>query len=186
MKELCDKFELEHVNKAGAVFGREKLEWMNSEYIRRKSPEELLVLVRPLASERGYNVSDDYLVKVIKLMQERARTILDFVDFSVYFFAAPTDYEEKSRAKNWTPEAKERLTELALQFEALPSWDHASIEGVVRAYSESKAISAGKLIHPLRLAISGVGMGPGLFEMLEVIGKDEVISRIRKALEVLA
>jgi glutamyl-tRNA synthetase len=186
LHDLIDKFELEHVNKAGAVFGREKLEWMNSEYIRRKSPEELLVLVRPLANERRYDASDDYLVKVIKLMQERARTILDFVDFSVYFFAAPTDYDEKSRAKNWTPEAKERLTELLPQFVALAVWDHDSIEGVVRSYSESKSISAGKLIHPLRLAVSGVGMGPGLFEMLEVIGKDEVISRIRKALEVLA
>jgi glutamyl-tRNA synthetase len=185
MEELISKFELENVNKAGAVFGREKLEWMNSEYIRRKSPEDLLILVRPLADARGYNVSDEYLTKVIKLMQERCRSVNDFVDFSSYFFTAPTEYEEKSKLKNWTPEAKQRLTELLPSFKADQEWCHTSIEATVRAYAEAKGISAGKLIHPLRLAVSGVGMGPGLFELLEVIGKDEVISRIEKALEIL-
>lgn len=185
MEELIAKFELENVNKAGAVFGREKLEWMNSEYIRAKSPEALLSLVRPIATQRGYSVSDEYLTKVIKLMQERARSIIDFVDFSKYFFTAPTEFDEKSKAKNWTPEAKERLTELLPALKADEVWSHDSIEANVRKYAESKELSAGKLIHPLRLAVSGVGMGPGLFELFEVIGKDEVINRIEKALEVL-
>ena len=185
MEEMIAKFELDHVNKAGAVFGREKLEWMNSEYIRKKSPEELLKLVKPIAADRDVDVTDDYLLKVIKMMQERARSVNDFIDFSKYFFTAPTQYEEKARAKNWTPEAKERLTELLPGFKALSEWTHDSIEAVVRLYAESKEISAGKLIHPLRLSVSGVGMGPGLFEMLAIIGKEEVISRIEKALELL-
>jgi glutamyl-tRNA synthetase len=143
------------------------------------------MLVRPIAIDRGFTVSDEYLVKVIKMMQERAHSINDFIDFSKYFFTAPTEYDEKARAKNWTPEAKQRLTELLPQFKVTTEWTHDSIESVVRVYAEGKEISAGKLIHPLRLSVSGVGMGPGLFEMLQVIGKDEVISRVEKALTVL-
>ena len=180
--ELIKSFDLEKVNKAGAVFGREKLDWMNSEYIRKKTPDDLLALVKPLADKRGYTASDDYLKRVIALMTERVRTLNDFVDFSSYFFKAPTEFDEKSRAKNWNSDAKARLTDIVAEFKTLSEWAHTSIEQVVRAYAESKAISAGKLIHPIRLAVSGVGMGPGLFEMLEVIGKDEVCSRIDYAL----
>jgi len=183
MDDLIKAFDLEKVNKAGAVFGKEKLDWMNSEYIRKKTPDELLILVKPLAKDRGYDVSDDYLKTVIRLMQERAHSTLDFVDFANYFFKAPTEFDEKSKAKNWTVEAKERLMELLPQFKSLSSWNHNSIEGIVRTYAESKSISAGKLIHPLRLAVSGVGMGPGLFEMLEVIGQSEVCDRIEYALK---
>jgi glutamyl-tRNA synthetase len=182
MEELIKAFDLEKVNKAGAVFGKEKLDWMNAEYIRKKTPDELLTLVKPLALDRGYTITDEYLKKVIHLMQDRARVTLDFVDFAAYFFKAPTEFDEKSKAKNWTAEAKERLHELLPQFKALTEWSHDSIEGVVRSYAEAKSISAGKLIHPLRLAVSGVGMGPGLFEMFEVIGKDEVCKRIDYAL----
>ncbi|MEI8134984.1 MAG: glutamate--tRNA ligase [bacterium] len=182
MNELISQFEIEKVNKAGAVFGKEKLDWMNSEYIRKKSPDELLEMVKPLVIARGYDVTDEYLKSVIVLMQERTRSILDFVDFSDYFFDAPKSFEEKSKLKNWTPEAKERLSELLPIFVAMTEWNHDSIEATIRSYAESKAISAGKLIHPLRLAVSGVGMGPGLFEMLALIGKNEVCERIQSAL----
>ncbi|HYM20731.1 MAG TPA: glutamate--tRNA ligase [Candidatus Kapabacteria bacterium] len=183
--ELIAAFDLEKVNKGGAVFGREKLDWMNAEYIRKKSPDELLALVRPLAEKRDYRASDEYLKRVIGLMLERVRTLNDFVDFSSYFFKAPVEFDEKSRAKNWNADAKARLTDILAEFKALSEWTHSSIEQVVRTYAESKSISAGKLIHPLRLAVSGVGMGPGLFEMLEVIGKSEVVERIEYALEKL-
>ena len=183
MDELIQSFHLEKVNKAGAIFGKEKLDWTNAEYIRKKSPDELLALVKPIASARGYTVSDDYLKRVIHLMQERARSTFDFIDFARYFFTAPTEFEEKSKAKNWTLDAKERMIEILTQFKSLSEWTHDSIEGVIRSYAESKTISAGKLIHPLRLAVSGVGMGPGLFEMLEVIGKEEVCKRLDYALE---
>jgi glutamyl-tRNA synthetase len=182
MDELIMQFDLEKVNKAGAVFGKEKLDWTNAEYIRKKSPDELLPLIKPLAKDRGYEVSDDYLKKVIHLMQERAHVTLDFVDFASYFFKAPTEFDEKSKAKNWTADAKERMQELLPLLQSLPSWTHDSIEGLIRTYAESKSISAGKLIHPLRLSVSGVGMGPGLFELLEVIGQEEVCKRIEYAL----
>lgn len=182
MDELIKAFDLGKVNKAGAVFGKEKLDWTNAEYIRKKSIDELLVLVKPIAKDRGIEVSDEYLKKVIRLMQERSRSTYDFIDFASYFFKAPTEFDEKSKAKNWTAEAKERMAEILEQFKSLTEWNHDSLEAVIRTYAEAKTISAGKLIHPLRLAISGVGMGPGLFELLEVIGKDEVCQRMEYAL----
>ncbi|MBS1902273.1 MAG: glutamate--tRNA ligase [Bacteroidetes bacterium] len=182
MQELIAAFDLEKVNKGGAVFGREKLDWMNAEYIRKKSPADLLALVRPLAAARGYAVSDEYLSKVIALMLERVRSVNDFVDFASYFFMAPTEFDEKSRAKNWNAEAKQRLADILPTLKALPEWTHTAIEQTVRSYAEANGISAGKLIHPLRLASSGVGMGPSLFEMLETIGQAEVCSRIEYAL----
>ncbi len=185
MEELIKGFELDRVNKGGAVFNKEKLDWMNSEYIRKRSPEDLLVYVKPLIEKKGYIVSDEYILAVIKLMQERARTINDFVEFASYFFERPTEYDEKYKSKHWTPDAKERLREVLPEFGALNTWSHDSLEGVIRAYAEKSGISAGKLIHPIRLAVTGRGMGPGLFELLEVIGKEESTTRIGHALEAL-
>jgi len=186
--DLIRDFNLERVNKGGAVFNREKLDWMNSEYIRKMTPTELLPLVKPLIATRNYVVSDDYLLSVIKLMQERVRTLWDFVDFASYFYVAPTDpehYDEKYKAKHWTPQAKEHLTNLLPQFQALDNWDHDSLEAVVRQYAEANGLGAGKLIHPIRLAVTGKGMGPGLFELLAVIGKAESIKRMDQAIHSL-
>ena len=181
--DLIKGFDLERVNKGGAVFNREKLDWMNSEYIRKKSPEEIAELVRPLADTRNYVVSEEYLVRVIHVMQERARSLWDFVDFASYFFVPPADYDEKYKQKHWTPQAKEHLRNMLPQFESDSTWDHDSLEAIVRQYAETNGLSAGKLIHPIRLAVTGRGMGPGLFELLAVIGKEECMARIRHAIE---
>ncbi|HEY3876694.1 MAG TPA: glutamate--tRNA ligase [Candidatus Kapabacteria bacterium] len=182
--ELIRDFDLERVNKGGAVFGHDKLDWMNSEYIRKMSPEELLPLVQPLVFDKFPSVSDEYLLKVIKLMQERVRTLTDFVDFSSYFYTVPTyaEADEKYKSKHWTAESKARLADLLPTLEALETWDHDSLERTVREFAEANGTGAGKLIHPIRLATTGRGMGPGLFELLAVIGKAEAIARIRTAL----
>ena len=120
-------------------------------------------------------------------MQERVHTLWDFVDFASYFYVEP-DYataDEKYKSKHWTEESKARLTELLPKLEALETWDHDNLERVTREYAEANSISAGKMIHPLRLAVTGRGMGPGLFELLAVIGKPECLKRIRHALAVL-
>ncbi|HWF43650.1 MAG TPA: glutamate--tRNA ligase, partial [Candidatus Kapabacteria bacterium] len=185
MDDLVKGFDLERVNKGGAVFNREKLDWMNSEYIRKKSPEELAALVRPLADTRKYIVSDEYLTKVVRVMQERAHTLWDFVDFASYFYVAPdlASADEKYKQKHWTPQAKEHLQNLLPEFESATDWDHDTLEGIVRKYAEANGLSAGKLIHPIRLAVTGKGMGPGLFELLAVIGKEECLRRMRWAVE---
>ncbi len=186
IEELIRDFDLERVNKAGAIFNREKLDWVNAEYIRKMTPEYLALLVRPILETRGYFATDDYLVSVVRLMQERARTLPDFVDFASYFYVAPTEYDEKYKAKHWNDAAKENLRELLPLFQAVESWSHDSLEGIVRVFAESKSLSAGKLIHPIRLAVTGRGMGPGLFELLTLIGKQESLLRIEHCVANLA
>lgn len=185
MQELIDSFELSRVNKGGAVFNREKLDWMNSEYLRKMSPAEIADLVFPLVEERGYSVSPDYLVQVVRLMQERAHTLWDFVDFASYFYAPPTEFDEKYKSKHWTEASKELIRGVLPKLEAVDVWNVSVLETVIRAYSERHGVSAGKMIHPLRLAVTGRGMGPGLFELLEVIGQKECMSRVETALATL-
>jgi glutamyl/glutaminyl-tRNA synthetase len=122
---------------------------------------------------------------VIRLMHDRARTIPDFVDFASYFYTRPVDYDEKYKQKHWTPESRAKLSELLPEFANTSDWTHPTLEEVVRKLAEKHGISAGKLIHPIRLAVTGRGMGPGLFELLEVIGKDETTARIESALSTL-
>ena len=183
--ELIRDFDLERVNKSGAIFNREKLDWVNGEYIRKMTPEYLALLVRPILDARGYFATNEYLVRVIRLMQERARTLPDFVDFASYFYVPPTEFDEKYKAKHWNDAAKENLCGLIPLFEAAEKWDHDTLEGLVRQYAEAHSLSTGKLIHPIRLATTGRGMGPGLFELLAVIDKQESIARMKRALEEL-
>jgi glutamyl-tRNA synthetase len=185
MQQLIESFDLERVNKGGAVFNREKLDWMNSEYLRKMSASEIADLVAPLVEERGYSVSPRYLVEVVRLMQERAHTLWDFVDFASYFYAPPTDFDEKYKQKHWTEASRELLRGVLPKLEAVDVWNVSVLETVIRAYSEHHGVSAGKMIHPIRLAVTGRGMGPGLFELLEVIGKNETITRIESALSSL-
>ena len=185
MEELIAQFELERVNKGGAVFNREKLDWMNSEYIRKMSVPELLPLVRPLAVARGYEVSESYLTAVVGLMQERVHTLPDFVDFASYFFQSPTDFDEKYKQKHWSEASREAVTALIEAFRATEDWSHTALEAIVRTMAEARGTSAGKLIHPIRLVVSGRGMGPGLFEMLAVIGKEECLRRMEHAVRTL-
>jgi glutamyl-tRNA synthetase len=185
MQQLIEGFALDRVNKGGAVFNREKLDWMNSEYLRKMSPADIATLVQPLVEERGYSVSYDYLVNVVRLMQERARTLWDFVDFANYFYSAPADFDEKYKQKHWNDASKDLLSGVLPKLEAVDVWNVSVLETVIRAYSEHHGVSAGKMIHPMRLAVTGRGMGPGLFELLEVIGKNETLGRIQSALATL-
>ncbi|MEW5797385.1 MAG: glutamate--tRNA ligase [Bacteroidota bacterium] len=183
LDELIKEFSFERVGKAGAVFNIEKLNWMNQQHIKLKSTEELLPLVRPLIQEKGWKVPDAYVRQVIGLMKERVVVLGDFVGGCPYFYQDPTLYDEAARAKNWKPESAEQIMKLAGKFESLTQFDAATIESALRSTAEEFKIGAGKLIHPLRLALSGVANGPSLFHMAEVLGKDAVLRRIGNAIE---
>jgi glutamyl-tRNA synthetase len=186
MDDLMKEFSLEHVGKSGAVFNLEKLDWLNQQYIHRMNNEELLIRLKPLFKEKGWdNRSDEYLKQTIELLKERVTVLPDFLAHGEYFFVDPTTYDEKSKAKNWTPESSKQVQEMAQSFAALTTFDAASIEQVLRKYAETLNISAGKLIHPLRLALTGVSNGPSLFHLVEVLGKDVVLTRIATAVKIL-
>ena len=179
LEQLIQEFSLERVGKSGAVFNVDKLNWLNQQHIKIKSNEELARLIKPHIQKEGWtNIEDQYLLKVIGLMKERLTFPQDFIEMSRYFFLDPKSFDEAGFKKNWESESGERLKLFADRLEVLPEYIHESIEVALRKLSEELLIKSSKLIHPVRLALSGRTIGPGLFEMMELLGKETVIRRL--------
>ncbi len=186
LEELIKEFSLERVGKSGAVFNIEKLNWMNQQHIKLASDKSLFEIIKPIAQSRGLqHVSDEYLTHVIGLMKERVVLLPEFIDSCRYFFDDPIEYDEKARAKSWTADAPNYLRKLAERFQLITQFESASVEAALRSTAEEFSVGAGKLIHPLRLAVSGVPNGPSLFHMIEVLGKETTMRRIERALQQL-
>jgi len=207
MGELIEKFSLERVNKSGAVFDLEKLNWLNAEHLRKKTNEEILQMLKNEILNLAYrqagsqsclsadrfstlpagrqvlNFSDDYLLGVIAAMKERVSFVKEYLTKSPYFFEAPKEYEEAAVQKNWKPETSELLKKLHDTFELLVNPTKEDYEHTLAKVAEELTVGKGKLIHPLRLAVSGMSTGPGVFDIVSILGKDEVSNRIQTALE---
>jgi len=185
IQEMIDAFSLEQVSAKASVLDEKKLEWMNGTYMAERSAESLLGDVVPAWKERGYDVADDYAVKVIELMKGRSRRITELVDTSTYFFVDPITYDEKASKKCFNAEGAQRLGLISKAIEEIGDFSGAKIEEVYRNLSESQSIPFGNLILPTRLSVSGESSGPGLFEMMEVIGKEKVLKRISAAIKII-
>lgn len=188
---LEKEFSLERVGKSGAIFDIEKLNWMNQQYIIYKPLEELVEIAKPFFAQHGclgaadVPVSDDYLKHVVTLMKDRAITLPDFCVKASFFFKDPAMYDEQARAKNWKPETAAHLKALSEAFAQLPEFTATNAEQALRATAQTLGVGAGALIHPVRLAVTGVSNGPGLFATLEVLGKEVVIRRMASAINTL-
>lgn len=189
MDELIEKFSLERVHKAGAVFNIEKLNWLNYEHLRIKPDNEVLDMLKAeiAKSEFKDNVySDEYLLKVISAMKERVSFVKEYLTKSPYFFTAPEIYEEQNLKKRWKEDSAELLTKLKEQFELLTNPVKEDFEKTLDSLSVHLNISKGKFVHPLRIAISGVGEGPGVYDIIATLGKEETLKRINTALQKLS
>jgi glutamyl-tRNA synthetase len=186
--ELIHDFTIEGIQKKSGVFDVEKLEWLNGHYLSETPDDELLDLAAPYFIERGL-VSDafagedrEYLLRVIHLLKERCRLLPEFAERGEYFFRDPETYEEKGVKKLFTPPGVvERLDRIADRFGTLAPFDLRTADESLRIYAGESGINAASLIHPVRLAVTGVTYGPGLFELLELIGKERVVRRLRSA-----
>ncbi len=186
--ELVAKFSLERVNKSGAVFDLQKLNWLNAEHLRKKSDEEILSLLKNELSNsefKDYQISDEKLISIIHAMKERVTFVKDFIYSCKYFYEAPTEYEQKAIEKNWKEDTPKHLLKLKSEFEKLVNPTKEDFEMALNKVAEELNISKGKLIHPLRLAVSGQSIGPGMFELLFTLGKDEVVKRIDSAIKTI-
>ncbi len=188
MEELTREFSLERVGKAGAVFNVEKLNWLNFQHLRKKADAEVLAMLKEYMtwSEVGNKRFDeDYLLRVMTAMRERVTFVKDFVEKSPYFFHPPEQYDPNVVKKRWKPETPEQLTRLIEEFSRLENPGKADYEQALHRAAESLDIGHGDLIHPLRLAVSGMGAGPGLYDIVFILGKEETIRRIETAIEKL-
>ena len=183
--EMVEKFSLERVNKAGAVFNVEKLDWLNGLHIRNKSNDILLPLLKEEIAKSDFSelsLSDDFLNGIIDAMKERITFVKDLVQNSTYFFTEPTSYDPNIVKKRWKDDSAKLLSDYIEQLENMEGSDKEAFETSLKAVAEKNDCGAGRLIHPTRLAVSGVGMGPGVYDLLVILGKNEVIKRIKTAL----
>ncbi|MGE5410690.1 MAG: glutamate--tRNA ligase family protein, partial [Clostridiales bacterium] len=186
LEEMIEKFSLERVNKSGAVFNIEKLNWLNAEHLRKKPDEDLLCMLKDeleVSKYKGKIFSDKYLLLVIEAMKERVSFVKEYIEKSPYFFEAPEEYDQDVIKKRWKEGSAENILKLAEKFSAIQDPVKEDYETALRQAAEELGVGTGKLIHPVRLAVSGVGGGPGLFDILYIIGKDETISRLKRAAE---
>lgn len=186
--ELINEFSLERVGKAGAVFNVEKLDWLNAQHLRRKSDQEILVMLKQHLAASPFNdkrFDDSYLINVIVAMRERATFVKDFVEKSPYFFDAPKEYDQEIVRKRWKAETPSQLKKVVEVFSRLENPQKDDYEAVLKKAAESLGIKNSDLIHPLRLAVSGMGVGPGLYDILWILGKEETIKRINSASETI-
>jgi len=189
MEELVEKFSLERVHKAGAVFSLEKLNWLNYEHLRRKHDAQVLKMLRAEIAKSEFKstiYNDEYLLKVITAMKERVSFVKEYLTKSPYFFQAPESYEEQNLKKRWQENSAELLNKLKERFETLINPSKEDFEKALDEIASQLNINKGKLVHPLRIAVSGVGEGPGVYEIVTVLGKEETISRINAALKKLS
>ncbi|WP_426062498.1 glutamate--tRNA ligase [Flavobacterium sp. DSP2-3-1] len=184
LDELVAAFDLNRVHKAGAKFDPEKNKWFNHQYLVKQKDEDLAKTFAPSLIEKGFNVSENVVTKVVSLIKERAHFVSEFWEMSDFFFVAPTAYDEKAR-KNWKAETPALMQELISVIDEITDFTSMNIETIVKDWMTKNEIGMGKVMQPFRLSLVGALKGPHLFDIVEVIGKKETINRIEKAISSL-
>ncbi|MBC8488069.1 MAG: glutamate--tRNA ligase [Bacteroidetes bacterium] len=183
MKELIEAFSLERVGKAGSRFNPEKAKWYNHQYLIQKSDKELAKLYQLVLKEKGIDASDDYVAKVVGIIKERANFVKDFWDQSDFFFESPKEYDRKMVKKRWKENTPEILNSVCKELEIITEFTSENLEVKIKEFLEKNELGMGQVMTALRLTIVGSGRGPGMFDIMELLGKEEVISRIEVGLQ---
>ena len=181
MEELVESFDLNRVHKAGAKFDPEKNKWFNHQYLQKQTDGSLAKIFTPILSEKGITVENDKLIKIVSLIKERANFVSEFWEMSNFFFESPTTYEEKA-AKNWKEETPNLMQQLISVLENIEDFTSVNIETIVRDWMTKNEIGMGKVMQPFRLSLVGALKGPHLFDIVELIGKEETVKRLEKAI----
>jgi len=182
MDELIQAFSLERVGKSGSKFDPEKTKWFNQQWLHRKSGEELADLFQTILQEKGIQAEKAYVVKVCEMVKERAIFVQDLWNQGAYFFEAPISYDEKVIQKRWNETIPSILNEIITILENEQNFTTLHLEEVIKEYIQTKELNLGQVFNCLRLSIVGNGTGAHLFDIFEMIGKKETISRIQKAI----
>jgi glutamyl-tRNA synthetase len=183
LAELIEKFDLKRIHKSGAKFDPEKNKWFNHQYLIVKS-DKLLANSFALELDKRKISKTLNLEKIVSLVKERANFVTELWDLSDYFFVAPTSYDEKA-AKNWKEETPELMKQVIEQLQNIEDFTSTNIETLLKDWMTTNEIGMGKVMQPLRLSLVGALKGPHLFDIIELIGKEETVSRIEKAIATL-
>lgn len=179
VEELGSLFDFERVNKSGAKFDPEKAKWFNQQYLRKQSDQELADAFVPILKEKGYTRDNGFMLEFCRLVKEKVQFVHEFWDHGKYIFEAPAQYDEKVIAKKWNDASKDLFTKVLEKFRTVSDWKtqpiHDAFEDLVK--------EAGKIdMQLLRVLITGAAGGPQLFDMLALMGREEVLKRLETAL----
>jgi glutamyl-tRNA synthetase len=185
LDELIEKFSIDRVSKAGAKFDFEKAKWFNGEWIKKAKAESLKLKVMEVLADKGIIVADnDYLLKVIDTVKERCTLLPDFYQQSAYFFAVPAEYDVNSVKPKWTDAKTDFFNSLIIMLRSEMAIETAALEEQFKALATEKGLKVGDVMLPFRMMLVGGKFGPHVFDIAALLGKDETINRIEKALVV--
>jgi len=186
-QELIEAFSIDRLSQSAARLDLKKLQWLNGRHIRMLPVEELRDRVLPIMKQAGLDVgsrSKEWLTRMTAICQEKIGTLNDIVSLTNFFFSEPVQYEETAVAKHWKKEgALERMETLLDTMRNLEPWSVGAIKGAYESLAEETGLGLGKFIHPTRLALTGKSVGPGLFELAELLSKETCVARMERAIE---
>lgn len=185
IEDLIRKFDLTHCSKAGARFDYKKMIWFNHEYIIKKADSEIAELFAPVVKAHGVDVDMDKLTKIVSLMKGRVNFVHELWDASSFYFVAPQAYDEKTVKKRWKEDSAAKMGELAALLASLDDFSVENQEARVKEWIESKGYSLGEIMNAFRLTLVGEGKGPQMFDISGILGKEETLARMERAINVL-
>ena len=182
--ELIEKFNLEHIGRSAGVFDPEKLLALNADHIQAASNETLAEKLLPFLSEKGIDAANDkYLQGVIETLKNRSKTFVEMADAAEFYFVDQVVYEEKAAKKFLKPNILGPLKEITAELAQTDSFDQQALEPIFQQVMDKHELKLGKIAQPMRVALTGKTVSPGIFEMIEVLGKEAVVARLKKAIE---
>jgi glutamyl-tRNA synthetase len=182
-RELIEVFDLEHIGRSAGVFDPEKLLSLSAEHIRAMPPEKLVAPLKPFLKKRGIAAENsDLLQKIIETLHARSKTLDEMAEQALFYFADDVVYEERAVKKFLKPAAVEALRLLLDQFEKLEGFSEKNLETAFQAVMDQTGLKLGKIAQPVRVALTGKTASPGIFEVTAILGKDKVVSRLKKAI----
>lgn len=185
LEELVDAFSLDKVSKSGAKFDYEKGKWFNHQYLQNKSDEEIADLYMPELEAKGIKVDKATLAKIVGMVKGRIQFVKDLWGQTSFFFEAPTSYEEKAVKKRWKEETPAQLTELIDVLSSVKDFRSEPMEEEVKAWIEAKGYGLGAVMNTFRITVVGDAKGPHMFDIVEVLGLEETIKRIKRGIETI-
>ena len=186
LDELVKQFDISKCSKAGARFDFQKAIWFNHEYILNKSDDEIAELFAPIVAGNGVEESMARVRQVVHMMKDRVNFVRELWPLCSFFFVPPIEYDEKTTRKRWKADSPQVMTELAEVIEGIEDFSIENQERVVMAWVESKGYKLGDVMNAFRLTLVGEGKGPGMFDITAFLGKEETLTRMRRAIEVLS
>ncbi len=185
MQELIEQFSLDRVSKSGARFDYEKGKWFNHQYLQMKTDEELADLYMPILASKGIQADKAMVAKVIGLTKDRVNFVSELWEQTNFFFEAPSEYDEKSLKKRWKEDSPKHIQEMLSLLEAQDDWSAEGLDGLIMPWIAEKEYGVGVVMNAFRICLVGAARGPHIWAITDILGKEETLRRVRKALEVL-